>query len=59
MSKVVPSKQQHRALAVDRVAAMRVCFPAAANRAAVVKEDGLLEKADAQANPESIGSPVH
>eukprot|EP00959_Pyramimonas_sp_CCMP1952_P356905 7473367-Pyramimonas_sp.AAC.1 len=40
MSKVVLLEQQRRILGVDRAAMLRVCAPAAARRAAVVKEDG-------------------
>eukprot|EP00959_Pyramimonas_sp_CCMP1952_P219055 4579926-Pyramimonas_sp.AAC.1 len=38
--------------------AVRVYVAAAAKRAAVVKEDGLLAKADIQANPEKISKAL-
>eukprot|EP00959_Pyramimonas_sp_CCMP1952_P032351 679116-Pyramimonas_sp.AAC.1 len=46
MSKVVISEQRHRIFDFDRVTTMRVYVTAAASRAAVVKEDDLLTKAD-------------
>eukprot|EP00959_Pyramimonas_sp_CCMP1952_P453346 9468085-Pyramimonas_sp.AAC.2 len=54
MSKVVHSEQQHRISDADRVTTMRVYMAAATKRAAVVKEDDLLAKADTQANPEKV-----
>eukprot|EP00959_Pyramimonas_sp_CCMP1952_P119841 2505684-Pyramimonas_sp.AAC.1 len=51
MSRVVLSQQQRNTLNFDRVTTVRVCVTAAATRAAVVKEDDLLAKADIQANP--------
>eukprot|EP00959_Pyramimonas_sp_CCMP1952_P074546 1557474-Pyramimonas_sp.AAC.1 len=54
MSMVVLSEQQHMLIDADRVATMRVYVTAAAKRAVVVKEDGLLAKADIQANSEKM-----
>eukprot|EP00959_Pyramimonas_sp_CCMP1952_P120854 2526949-Pyramimonas_sp.AAC.1 len=54
MSKVVLSDQQHRILNFDRVTTTRVYVTAAAKRAAVVKDDDLLAKADIQANPVKV-----
>eukprot|EP00959_Pyramimonas_sp_CCMP1952_P056923 1188549-Pyramimonas_sp.AAC.1 len=52
MSKVVLSEQQRVILDADGVITMRVYLTAAAKRAAVVKGDDLLTKADIQANPD-------
>eukprot|EP00959_Pyramimonas_sp_CCMP1952_P092095 1927526-Pyramimonas_sp.AAC.1 len=52
MSKVVLSEQQRMILDAHRVTTVRVYVTAAAKRAAVVKEDDLIAKADIQANPD-------
>eukprot|EP00959_Pyramimonas_sp_CCMP1952_P145406 3044236-Pyramimonas_sp.AAC.1 len=59
MSRVVLSEQQHGKLDVDRAATMRVHAPAAAKRAAIVKEDDHLTQADIQANPVKIAKSLH
>eukprot|EP00959_Pyramimonas_sp_CCMP1952_P142271 2978110-Pyramimonas_sp.AAC.1 len=58
MSKAVLSEQQRALLDADRATAMRAHDTAAAKRAAVVKEDDLLAKADVQANPEKIAKAL-
>eukprot|EP00959_Pyramimonas_sp_CCMP1952_P073035 1525857-Pyramimonas_sp.AAC.1 len=58
-SKVVLSEQQHMILDAHRVTTMRVNVAAAAKRAAVVKEDDLLAKADSQANPDKVSKALY
>eukprot|EP00959_Pyramimonas_sp_CCMP1952_P100182 2095104-Pyramimonas_sp.AAC.1 len=52
MSKVILSEQQHLILHADRLTTMRVYVTAAAERAAVVKEDDLLTKVGIQVDPD-------
>eukprot|EP00959_Pyramimonas_sp_CCMP1952_P195912 4095905-Pyramimonas_sp.AAC.1 len=59
MSKVVLGQTQLAQLETDMVATMRVHVPSAAKRAAVVKEDDLLTKADIAAHPQKIGEALH
>eukprot|EP00959_Pyramimonas_sp_CCMP1952_P243614 5092034-Pyramimonas_sp.AAC.1 len=59
MLRVVLSEQQRRVSDADRVAAMRVYIAAAAKRAAVVKEDDLLAKADIQVNSEKVSDALY
>eukprot|EP00959_Pyramimonas_sp_CCMP1952_P059296 1238386-Pyramimonas_sp.AAC.1 len=59
MSKVFLSEQQHWILDVDRAAATRAYVTAAAERAAVVKEDDLLTEADTQANPVMVSRALY
>ena len=51
MSKAILSEQSRRLLGRKGVATMRVYVAAASKRAAVVKGDDLLTKAEMQANP--------
>eukprot|EP00959_Pyramimonas_sp_CCMP1952_P277874 5808362-Pyramimonas_sp.AAC.1 len=51
MSKVALSEQRRVMLDADRATTMRMHVAAAAKRAAVVKEDDLLAKADIQGDP--------
>eukprot|EP00959_Pyramimonas_sp_CCMP1952_P371648 7782515-Pyramimonas_sp.AAC.1 len=57
--KVVLPEQQHMILDAGRVTTVRVCVTAAAKRAAVVKEDDLLAKADIQANPDQVSKALY
>eukprot|EP00959_Pyramimonas_sp_CCMP1952_P064678 1350008-Pyramimonas_sp.AAC.1 len=59
MSKVALSEQQHMILDADCVTTMPVYVAAAVKRAVVVKEDDLLAKADAQANPEKVSKALY
>eukprot|EP00959_Pyramimonas_sp_CCMP1952_P041764 873434-Pyramimonas_sp.AAC.1 len=59
MSKVGLSEQRHMILDFSRVTTLRVFVTAVAKRAAVVKEDDLLAKADIQANPEKVSKALY
>eukprot|EP00959_Pyramimonas_sp_CCMP1952_P334999 7015078-Pyramimonas_sp.AAC.1 len=59
MSREVISEQQHISLDAGRATTMRIYVTAAAKRAAVVKEDDLLAKADVQANPEKVSKALY
>eukprot|EP00959_Pyramimonas_sp_CCMP1952_P096310 2013541-Pyramimonas_sp.AAC.1 len=55
MAKVVLTEQQHSSLYDDCIINMRIYVYAAAKRAGVVKENGLLTNAEMKAHPLQVG----
>jgi len=56
---VMLSEQQHQLLSNECIATMRVYVTAASKRAAIVKEDDLLTKAEIQMNPVKISKALY